>query len=427
MNYTHLILSQEQLKRILLKYGSQNGVLIKTSEVQMKFKKILALLLCVILMTAIFAGCSQTVKSPLVSADTAASASPSGALDASASPATLNFAGAYTSLDPKTVMLTINDKDVTWEKMYYFIYYVIYELQAQGYEITDWSEIYIDDITYMDYVIDYATSFALQYAALEYGAGQEGVTLTDADKAAVQASWDERVTSAGSEEAFVADLQSKFCSKEFFMELLGYSKLAQGVFASMYGVDGSTLTEEQLAEYTAQDGYLMTKHILMLTTKTDESGAETAMTDAEKTVVRTKMEDILSQLKSYTGDDFDTYYDELMNTYSEDKGGLASFPDGYLFQNGDMVSAFYDTANALEIGKFSDIVESDFGYHIIYRIPLNYDVTPSAYASSGNYSLRLLTAQNMFSAVADAWMNSLNVVESEQYKSLDLSKMFAVG
>lgn len=393
----------------------------------MKLKKILALLICVMLLTAVFSGCSQTVKSPLVSADTTASPSTSGAADTSVSPSTLNFAGAYASLDPKTVMLTINGKDVTWDKLFYFINYVIYELQTQGYEITDWSDIYVDETTYKDYVLSYATNFAVQYAALDYGAAQEGVTLTDADKAAVQASWDERASSAGGEEALVAELQTKFCSKDLFLELLSSSQLAQSCFASMYGADGSALTDEQVAEYTAQDGYLMAKHILMLTSKTDESGAETTMTDTEKAVVRTKMEDVLNQLRSYTGDDFDAYFDELMNKYSEDKGGLASFPDGYLFQNGNMVSAFYDTANALEIGKFSDIVESEFGYHIIYRIPINYDVTPSAYSSSGSYSLRLLTAQNMFSAVADTWMNSLNVVNSEQYKALDLSKMFAVG
>jgi hypothetical protein len=51
-----------------------------------------------------------------------------------------------------------------------------------------------------------------------------------------------------------------------------------------------------------------------------------------------------------------------------------------------MVSAFYDATIALEIGAFSDIVESDFGYHIIYRLPIDYDVTPIAYSDYGTYT-----------------------------------------
>ncbi len=392
----------------------------------MKFKNILALLLTIIMITTVFAACNQTANSPFVSDDATVSSSPSDGTDVAASPSLLNYPGAYASLDPKSVMLTINEKDITWDMMFYYINYAIYEIESQGYQISDWSGVYQDDITYKDYVLDSATNLALQYAALQYGAEDINVTLTDEDKAAVQASWDERVTSAGSEEAFLAELEAMYCTKDLYMELMGYSYLAQGCFTSLYGTDGSALSDEEIADNTAQDGYLMAKHILMLTTKTDEAGTETALTDTEKAAVRVKMEAVLSQLKSYTGDDFDTYFDELMNEYSEDPGAV-SFPDGYLFQDGNMVPVFYDTTMALEMGKISDIVESDFGYHIIYRIPINYDVTPTAYASSGDYSLRYLTAQNMFSAIADTWINSLNVVESEQYKALDFAKIFAVG
>jgi hypothetical protein len=212
------------------------------------------------------------------------------------------------------------------------------------------------------------------------------------------------------------------------MELMGYSYLAQGCFASMYGADGSKLSDAEAADNTAQDGYLMAKHILMRTTKTDESGNETPLSDAEKAEVRVQMEDILSQLKSYSGDDFDTFFDGLMNEYSQDPGGLASFPDGYLFQSGNMFPEFEAGTIALEIGQFSqELVESEAGYHIIYRLPINYDVTPIAYSNSGTYSLRLLTAQDMFGAIISTWQDSLNVNYSEAYKALDITKLFVAG
>jgi hypothetical protein len=108
------------------------------------------------------------------------------------------------------------------------------------------------------------------------------VTLNDEDKAAVQADWDARVSTSDSEAALVALLEENYCSKERFLELIGFSYLVEGCFAVMYGADGSKLTNEEVADNTAEDGYLMAKHILMQTTKTDDAGNKTPLSDTEK-------------------------------------------------------------------------------------------------------------------------------------------------
>lgn len=69
-------------------------------------------------------------------------------------------------------------------------------------------------------------------------------------------------------------------------------------------------------------------------------------------------ETLLAELKA--GKDFAT----LASTVDPTTGGdLGWFPKGYLTQ-----SAVEDAAFSLEVGKFSDIVKSDLGYHIIYVI-----------------------------------------------------------
>jgi len=70
--------------------------------------------------------------------------------------------------------------------------------------------------------------------------------------------------------------------------------------------------------------------------------------------------EILARIRD--GEDFDT----LMFEYSEDPG-LSEYPEGYTFGPGEFVSEFEETTRNLEIGEI-EMVESQFGYHIIKRI-----------------------------------------------------------
>lgn len=61
-------------------------------------------------------------------------------------------------------------------------------------------------------------------------------------------------------------------------------------------------------------------------------------------------------------------FDQLMAQYNTDPG-MSSYPDGYLFTDGDMVTPFENAVKALNIGSCSSApVQSDFGWHIILRL-----------------------------------------------------------
>lgn len=60
-------------------------------------------------------------------------------------------------------------------------------------------------------------------------------------------------------------------------------------------------------------------------------------------------------------------FDELISKYGQDPG-MNSSPNGYYFTKGMMVKEFEDAAYALSEGQISDIVKTDYGYHIIKRM-----------------------------------------------------------
>lgn len=86
--------------------------------------------------------------------------------------------------------------------------------------------------------------------------------------------------------------------------------------------------------------------------------------DADKTVKEQKRqlaEKLLEQLKAKDGKNFA----ELARRHSDDAGSAAQGGTLDYFARGTMVPAFEEVAFALQPGQMSDVVETNFGYHII--------------------------------------------------------------
>jgi peptidyl-prolyl cis-trans isomerase C len=92
-------------------------------------------------------------------------------------------------------------------------------------------------------------------------------------------------------------------------------------------------------------------HILVSASQTDDA--------ATKNAARAKAAGILKRARA--GADFAA----LAKEFSQDPVSAANGGDLGFFKQGDMVGPFNDTAFALAPGTISDLVETDFGFHII--------------------------------------------------------------
>lgn len=120
------------------------------------------------------------------------------------------------------------------------------------------------------------------------------------------------------------------------------------------------ISDDEMKKYYEEnkdDFYVDTvtaSHILLKTI--DDEGNE--LSDAKKKEAKKKAEEALKKVKA--GEDFATVAKE----YSEDSSASSGGELG-TFGRGQMVTAFEDAAFGMKVGEISDIVETEYGYHII--------------------------------------------------------------
>lgn len=112
--------------------------------------------------------------------------------------------------------------------------------------------------------------------------------------------------------------------------------------------------DEHIADYTHNE--IRASHILISTL--DENNEP--LSDDKKAEKLELAQEVL--LKAQNGEDFA----KLAEEYSDDPGSAVQGGDLDYFGQGVMVPEFNDKAFSMEIGEISDLVETQFGYHIIY-------------------------------------------------------------
>ena len=277
-------------------------------------------------------------------------------------------------------------------------------MQYYGGGALDWDYVMSDGTAMPDYIKQDVLATVKQELLIENLAKKYGVTLTDEQRAAIESEEQSFIEQYGSEEAFEEELAKLGLRRETYERITSANYLYQNLY-KLYLTEGSALyaSNEDLAAYAAAQGYITADHILLTTVDTATGEALSDEAIAEKKALA---EELAEKLKNYTGDDLASYFAELADEYSEDPG-RASNPTGYTFTTGSMVQEFEDAAYALDEGAVSGIVESEFGYHILLRLPLD----ESAAAES--------VREEYFNSIITSEIDAVSITTSGEYDKLD--------
>ncbi len=186
-----------------------------------------------------------------------------------------------------------------------------------------------------------------------------GLTMSDDDLKDLENSWQENIDQLG-EDSYLDTLAQIGFTPEQYENYLYISKCATKLSDYFYGENGTlTPSDSELHDYFRKNYIITAQHILIMTD--NPATGDTIRTDAEAKAIA---QSLLNRINS--GEDFNT----LMNLYGEDPG-VESNSNGYTFIKGQMVDEFYNGAIALSEGEISGLVKSNYGYHIIKRLPLD--------------------------------------------------------
>lgn len=241
------------------------------------------------------------------------------------------------------------------------------------------------------------------YAVLKLARDKTGYTAAEAAEYA-----EERVAelykNAGSAHAYRKLLHESYMTDHFVRFQYTVNELRNTLlYHCVYSLGEIESDPSAICEIILDSGtYVRTRHIAIFKDngKSDAVNRETA-------------EKILSELKGNRD------FSALLEQYNED---TAQTSDGYYFMAGEMQEAYEEAAFALQIGETSGVVETDQGYFILTRLPLDeayvymncYGAGAPLYESYQNYT---------FLAFLDEEQEKLTFVPNEYAKSLDLSQL----
>ena len=395
----------------------------------MKKLLILALVVC-LLAGGVFGfllGKDGTIRRTAPAGKPAATSAPA---ETSASPAAggLDYEALYALHEPDEIVMTVGGHEVPWSEYFYYLY-----RQGQSVESyfssmamygmnTTWTDAADEEgHNFAELTLSSAESIARSLAGTLSFAENNGVTLSVEDFETIENKVREDTVALCGEDATRADLEKEL--EEMHLPTALYDRmnevsvLYQNGFTALYGENGEKMSDKEALAYLEENGYLSANHILFMTI---DSSSYEDLDDETKEAKKAQAAEIAAELQAIEDPEARlARFAELKEQYDEDSGKTA-YPQGYVFQPGDMVAEFEEAVKSQEAYQVSDPVESAYGYHVIMTLPLDPEAVLD-YSSGGEAMTgRSMAANAAYSAAVDAYIEGLELVYAEGFEAPDL-------
>lgn len=307
-----------------------------------------------------------------------------------------------------TILATSNGREITAREV---LSLTVSELdflaQYAMYGEIPWGE-ETDGVLFEEGILKNSLELALIYQIIFEVAENEGISLEQSYLQEVQDYLDEVLAELGGNQThFQYVLWQALTTVEDYKRNSEANELFNLIYNNYFGEGGSRVPDDaSVVEYMEEHGYYSVKHILISTL--DDGGNEYNTEDKALALAKTQV--ILADLQA--SDDLEGDFHQKMLAYSEDPGSLA-IPEGYTAYPGQMVSEFETASLLLEENTMSDIVESVFGYHIIYRQALSPD------SSARNEYIKELSV-----AMQEKWLADNPLTVSDLCSQLDMEQFY---
>lgn len=172
----------------------------------------------------------------------------------------------------------------------------------------------------------------------------------------------------------IAEITSRFPSPEQFRQQLADAGVSEETFRreieqglkiqtllDSKAPPGAEISEEEIEEFYRNNpkNFQMQERVRASHILVGHQGASNSTAERSPEEARKRAEEVLEKARA-EGADFAALAQEFSEGPTASRGGDLGF-----FISGQMVKPFEETAFALQSGEISDIVETQFGYHII--------------------------------------------------------------
>lgn len=341
---------------------------------------------------------------------------------------TLDIKRLYLTHDPKESVLTVRGRAENWGDYFYYLsaqvdyvekllvqYYANFGAELLWSDVAD-----TDGTTFAELAVKETEKVMRQLAAIEGFAEENGVELTEEDRQAMaQQAASDMTSSCGegaSEADFEAYLAERYTSRELYDRISAAGFLYRDCFRLLYGETGDVIDDEAVLRYLEDNSYISVNHILLTTVDlaTGEKLDEAVIT--EKAAIAQRLAEELQAIEDPV--ELQKRFVQLKEEYCED-AGKALYAAGYTFTPHTMAASFESACKALEPYEVSDPVQSNYGYHIIIKLPP--DANALLFNSKGEpVTARTAAAKTEFEERLQAYADTLEIVYAEGFEKPNL-------